>query len=121
MILYSISLGIIHYNDVVLACKLVSADWKHLGTRLGVLVHALNIIEANCNGSVESCFEAMIAKWLQRPIGEVKDDVRPTWKSLCEALAHINRPLVETIAGEHDCGSIGLSGLHRLLNLLVII
>ena len=46
---------------------------------------------------------AMLEKWLRRPFGEVRDDVKPTWKSLCVALSHIDRPLAERLAEEHDC------------------
>ena len=54
------------------------------------------------------CLSAVIDTWLRRPKGDVTDDVRPTWSSLCEALSHINRPLAETIAGRHHITSIGI-------------
>ena len=88
----------------------MSVHWKDLGARLRVLTNTLATIEADCNGKVEKCMSAMLEKWLKRPFGEVRDNVQPTWKSLCVALSHIDRALAERLAEKHDCGDINVSG-----------
>ena len=88
----------------------MSVHWRDLGARLGVLQYALDTIEVDCNGKVEKCMSAMLEKWLRRPLGEVQDDVKPTWNSLCVALSHIDRPLAERLAEKHDCGDISVPG-----------
>ncbi len=75
----------------------------------------LNTIEADHRGDVAGCLSTVIETWLTRAKGVVKEDVRPTWKSLCIALSYINVPLAETIAREHGCGYINPIGLYILL------
>ena len=94
------------YNEVALACQPVSARWRDLGTRLGLLPHTMNSIEATHRGDVGRCLPAVVEKWLQRPVGEVTGRVSPTWRNLCEALSHIDRPLADRIAKKHGCGDI---------------
>ena len=88
------------------------ADWHHLGVRLGILHSTLYAIRAAHDRDLRMCLLAVIDTWLRRPKGEVRDDVRPTWRSLCEALSHINGPLAETIASQHQCGYINPIGGH---------
>ena len=97
-------------NDIISQCQDVRADWHHLGVRLGILYSTLEAIRAAHNADVRLCLSAVIDTWLRRPKGEVRDDVRPTWRSLCEALSHINGPLAETIASQHQCGYINPIG-----------
>ena len=88
----------------------MSVHWRDLGARLGVLQNTRATIEVDCNGKVENCMSTMLEKWLRRAFGEVHDDVKPTWKSLCAALSHIDRALAERLAEEHKCGDISVSG-----------
>ena len=71
----------------------------------------LDSIEATHNGNVERCLPAVIDAWLRRAFGEVHDRVKPTWKSLCVALSHIDRALAERLAEEHDCGDVKMLGM----------
>ena len=98
------------HGELYIASKPVSVHWRDLGARLGVLQNTLATIEADCNGKVENCMSTMLEKWLRRAFGEVRDDVKPTWKSLCVALSHIDRALAERLAEEHHCGDISVSG-----------
>ena len=105
-----IVLDITVHGELYIASKPVSVHWRDLGARLGVLQTTLATIEADCNGKVEKCMSTMLEKWLRRAFGEVRDDVKPTWKSVCVALSHIDRALAERLAVEHDCGDISVSG-----------
>ena len=80
-----------------------------------MLHSTLEAIEAGHRGDVDRCLSTLISTWLRRAKGDVKEDVRPTWKSLCEALSYINGPLAETIAREHGCDYINPIGLYILL------
>ena len=71
----------------------MSVHWRDLGARLGVLVNALDNIEADYDGKVMRCLSAVLEKWLRRPVGEVREGTLPTWKSLCKALSYFDRPL----------------------------
>ncbi len=101
------------HGKVYIACKPASSKWRDLGARLGVLENTLAIVEADYRvDGVERCMSAVIDKWLKRPVGEVADDgVSPTWRSLCEALSHIDRVLAEGIAVEHGCNYISPAGI----------
>ena len=98
-------------NEIISQCHDVRADWWHLGISLGVLYSTLEAIEARHKGDVDRCLSVLISTWLRRAKGEVKENVRPTWKSLCESLSYINGPLAETIAREHRCGYINPIGV----------
>ena len=110
VLLFSYYLEISDHGELYIACRPVSVHWRDLGARLGVLQNTLATIEADYNGKVEKCMSAMLEKWLRRPFGEAHDDVKPTWKSLCVALSHIDRTLAERLAKEHDCGDISVPG-----------
>ena len=93
-----------------LACKVVSAQWRDLGTRLGVMKPTLDIIQANNRGDVEGCMSEVIDKWLKRDVLDQGADP-PTWRNLCLALSHIDKPLAESISVEHGCGYISPTGI----------
>ena len=96
------ALDITDHGELYIACKPVSGHWKELGARLGVLKNALVTIEANCNGKVDECMSAILEKWLRRPVEDVFDGTQPTWRILCEALSHIDKPMAEKLAEEHE-------------------
>ena len=76
-----------------------------------MLHSTLEAIEAGHKRDVDRCLSVLISTWLKRAKGDVKEDVHPTWKSLCEALSYINGPLAETIARHHECGYINPIGV----------
>ena len=76
-----------------------------------MLVYVLDGIDTDNSGKVKKCMSAMLDVWLRRPLGEVRDGVTPTWKSLCVALSHIDRPLAEVISVEHGCNYITPAGI----------
>ena len=94
-----------------IACKAVSAQWRDVGGRLGVLENALAVIESDHRGDAVRSLSAVIEKWLTRPKGEVRDGVLPTWRKLCEALSYVNRSLAESISLEHNCNYISPAGI----------
>ena len=106
----SITIGPDQANDIITQCRVVKAHWYYLGILLGILHSTLQSIETAYASNIERCLSQVIDTWLRRPKGEVRDDVRPTWRSLCEALSHINGPLAETIASQHQCGYINPIG-----------
>ena len=78
-----------------------------------MLYSALEAIEANHRGDVGRCLSVLISTWLRRAKGDVKEDVRPTWKSLCVAVSYIDQSLAETIATRHHgCGYINPIGVY---------
>ena len=95
-----------------IACKSVSAQWKDLGTRLGVMKPTLDIIQANNRGDVEECMFEVIDRWLKRDVQDGADP--PTWRNLCVALSPIDRPLAEGISVEHGCNYISPVGMLKL-------
>ena len=82
-----------------------------------MLHSTLEATEAAHRGDVDRCLSTLISTWLRRAKGDVKEDVRPTWKSLCEALSYINGPLAETIARHHECGYINPIGVYNYITL----
>ena len=95
---------------MLVACSPVVAEWKYLGGLLGVVHSTLERIQAD-NKSVRDCLMDMIASWLKK---DVSNGVVPTWRNLCKALSHIDRPLAESISVEHGCSYISPAGMVRL-------
>ena len=67
--------------DVVLnAIWEVHAKWQNLGLALGILPSDLEVVKKDSPGDAEECFRAVVRLWLTR------EDPRPTWAALVEAL-----------------------------------
>lgn len=105
--IYSILYTILDYRDVCKACTPVTAQWKELGTNLGVEKSILDIIQADNPHSTRQCLLEMIDKWLKHNCA----DLVPTWRSLCDAIFHVDQALAEKISEEHGCNYISPAGI----------
>ena len=67
--------------DVVLnAIWEIRAEWQNLGLSLGIPYSDIEVIKKDSPGDAEDCFRAVIRLWLTR------EDPKPTWAALVEAL-----------------------------------
>ena len=62
-----------------------AADWKEIGIELGLKYATLTIIEKDNPLKCETCFQAMIDKWIKSSSENI------TWKVLEVALTNVNR------------------------------
>lgn len=110
---YSFTVAINDHGKVCIACQSISAHWWEIGVRLGLRKQTLAIIQAKSLatnfGNSEACMSKVIKKWLKRDVREGTD--RPSWRTLCLTLSHVDHPLAEGIAMEHGCKHINLTGI----------
>ena len=62
-----------------------AVDWKDIGIELDLKLSTLNIIESDHPLKCESCFQAMIDKWIE------STSENATWRALEVALTNVNR------------------------------
>ena len=85
------------FNNVFQKCQNFAANWRRLGSTLGIAKNAIDIIAENNPRNVTDCMSAVISKWLQRTDTE-KGKPKPSWRVLCDAIATIDVAAAEKIA-----------------------
>ena len=83
IIIIIIIIGINDLGSLFKGCKDVSADWKIIGSALGIKKNTLDALENDYIGSKKRMFE-MLAVWLRRE--SVQQPV-PTWHILIRAVS----------------------------------
>ena len=83
------------FNEVYLATVQLSANWKDIGSRLGITRPTIDIIAQNNSNNVTGCMSDMIASWLKR---ESQGQCLPTWRNMCTAIAGVDLTTAESIA-----------------------
>ena len=89
----------------------LSADWRKIGSYLGIAFNRLRVIESN-RKEVDDMLMDMIAAWLEI---DSETQPEPTWRKLCEAVGTINRRRAEVIALEHRCDCSECLGIATLV------
>ena len=99
MWLLSVSLsgiGIDNYSIVYSACEQIRAEWEDLATHLFVARPSVKAIKADGKDCAD-CLRKLLDEWLKRSFPE---QPLPSWKGLCNALAHLDRLLSESISAQ---------------------
>ena len=94
--------GIVNFNDVYQWCEPVRYQWDTLATYLPVDRPAVNAIRRDgkdCN----DCLQKLLDVWLKRLS---PDQPLPSWCTLCEALARLDRNLSKELSSSHPCQCI---------------
>ena len=98
------------YSAIVDVCS----DWEDLASRLSVYQPSVNTIKTDGKDSVD-CLRKMLETWLKR---SSDDQPLPSWRGLCDALAHKNLSLSQKISSQHQCGCSYCTG--RNVNVLFV-
>ena len=96
--IYTIIVDIDHYNEVVTSIQRFSAHWEQLAIQLQVNKPEVKKIRKD-NDDCQSSMQALMDVWLTRAEG---DEVYPTWRKLCDAVASVNRHAAEKIAKDNS-------------------
>ena len=84
------------------ACLLpLAANWKTIGTLVGVKNHLLEIVAAD-GGGAKNCLIGMLSEWLKQVHPE------PTWAALYDAVKEVDERKAEMIR-ERFTAEIGIS------------
>jgi hypothetical protein len=68
----------------------LAAEWKTIGTLLGLQPHTLARVKADEDG-VRNCLQEMLSEWLKQV------DPPPTWAALVEAVEAVNQQKAQEI------------------------
>ena len=93
-------IGIDNHSVVYSACEQIRANWEDLATHLSVARPSVLAIEADGKNSADR-LRKLLDEWLKRSSPE---QPLPSWRGLCNALAHLDRLLSESISAQHQCG-----------------
>jgi len=86
--------------DVLDAIETLAADWRKLAVRLRLKDSSMEVIQANHPGDCVSCLSDAIKDWLKMNYNVQRHGV-PSWRSLVQAVAHVDKALALHIADEH--------------------
>ena len=95
--IYTIIVDIYRYNEVITSIQTFSAHWEQLAIQLQVNRLEVKKICKDNNNS-QSSLQALMDVWL----GRAGDEVYPTWRKLCDAVASVDRPAAEKIAKDNS-------------------
>ena len=82
--------------------------WSNLGLELGIKIDALEVIEQNHKSDIDTCFKAMLLKWLRMV------DPLPSWEGLISALGKNSvgrKDLVEKIQSKFNVSTAAVSDI----------
>ena len=99
---YLYFLGIDDLNVLYDKVKPIAARWKHFANSLYIRPATVNVIEADCGNSCESCLRKVLEHWLRKDYN-YESCGPPCWRGVCVAVKEGGRDtaLAEDIAREH--------------------
>ena len=95
-------LGIDDLNVVYDKIKPIAARWKHFANSLYIKPDTIDIIQADCGSSCESCLHKVLGYWLRKDYN-YEFYGSPCWRRVCVAVKEGggDTALAEDIAREH--------------------
>ena len=95
-------LGINDLNVVYNRVKPIAAHWKNFAYSLYIKPHTIDVIQADCNNSCESCLCKVLEHWLEKDYN-YEFYGAPCWRMVCASVKKGcgNTALAEDLAREH--------------------
>ena len=101
----------------------VAANWKNIGSALGLNLDVIDNIDTSYSGDPHACLSLMVTEWLKRNYN-VEKFGEPTWKRLVEVVGHpaggANVALARKIDRRHKTGGMSSGFLNVDTNLYII-
>ena len=88
------------WNDVCQVVSGISADWKALARHLGLDANRIVTIARENPSSMDECLSQALKHWLRRN-NSLRRNIRPSWRTLAEAVKPLNGSLFTDIKKAH--------------------
>ena len=93
------------WNVVMRECISLSAHWENLSGFLGLSIGLIDEIKADSRISVNECWNEALKNWIKQNYKTSRFGL-PSWRTLLEAIARVNKLLFKRLADSHK-------GTHR--------
>ena len=86
-------------------CSSLSAHWENLSGFLGLSISLIDKIKAGSHSNIDACWSEALKNWIKQNYNTSRFGL-PSWRTLLEAIARVNKLLFKRLADSHK-------GTHR--------
>ena len=88
------------WNIVIKECSSLAAKWEHLSGYLGLSIRTIDTIKGNSPNDKAGCWNEALKQWILQNYRTAKFGY-PSWRTLLEAIARIDKLLFKKLADKH--------------------
>ena len=89
------------WNEVIKECSSLAAKWEQLSGYLGLSIGTIDTIKKSFSTDATGCWNEALKQWIQQNYRTVKFGL-PSWRTLLEAIARVDKLLFKNLAGKHQ-------------------
>ena len=82
-------------------CSSLAAKWEHLSGYLGLSIGCIDTIKKNLSTDATGCWNEALKQWIQQNYRTKKFGL-PSWRTLLEAIARVDKRLFKDLADKHQ-------------------
>ena len=95
------------WNNVIKECSSLAAKWEQLSGYLGLSIGTIETIKENFPSNVTGCWNEALKQWILQNYRTVRYGL-PSWRTLLEAVARVDKLLFKNLADKHQGKAICL-------------
>ena len=88
------------WNVVMRECSSLSAHWENLSGFLGLSISLIDRIKVSSHINVNACWNEALKNWIKQNYKTSRFGL-PSWRTLLEAIARVNKLLFKRLADSH--------------------
>lgn len=96
------------WNDVIKECSSLAANWYHLSGYLGLSISLIDSIKGSHPDNPLRCWNEALKNWIKQNYNTQRFHL-PSWRTLLEAVARVDRLLFKKLASTHQGASVLLT------------
>ena len=81
-------------------CSSLAAKWEQLSGYLGLPIGLIDTIKGNFPNDKVGCWNEAVKQWIQQNYRTARFGL-PSWRTLLEAIARVDKLLFKNLAAEH--------------------
>jgi hypothetical protein len=98
------------WNDVIKESSSLAAEWKQLSGYLGLRIATIDAIKENIPNSAAGCWNEALKQWIRQNYRTARYGY-PSWRTLLEAIARVDKLLFKKLADKHQ----GIVKAHHMI------
>ena len=96
------------WNVVITECSSLAAEWELLSAYLGISAKMIDIIKGNNPSKISSCWNEALKQWIMQNY-DTERFGEPSWRTLLEALAKVDKRQFKELAEKYQSESLLLA------------
>lgn len=89
-----------NWNEIIKECSSLAAKWEQLSGYLGLSIETIDTIKRNIPTDAAGCWNEALKQWILQNYRTTKFGL-PSWRSLLEAVARVDKLLFKKLAEKH--------------------